>query len=77
MYVVGVPGRYGVRFHSANLFGDKEKGWLCQLEGCVSLGEKIGHLEGQKAILISVSAIRKFETLVSPNKFILEIKNEA
>lgn len=76
MYEVKVPGRVGVRIHSANFMGEPHPPRLKQLEGCVSLGEKIGVMEGQKAIFVSRPAIEKFEKRMGGLPFILEVKNE-
>ena len=69
----GVPGRSGVLVHSANFMGDASLGWRCQLAGCVALGERLGLMDGQRAILISAPAVRQFETLMQHKPFILEI----
>lgn len=74
MYVLeGVPKRAGIRIHSANFCGDKEKGYKKQLHGCIALGEKRGKIDGQKAVLLSVSAIRRFEKHMNGENFTLEI----
>lgn len=74
MYLVDhVPNRAGVRQHAANLMGDKDKGYKAQLNGCIALGEKLGWIEGQKAILISAPAIYNFERLLNGQPFELEI----
>lgn len=75
MYLVQNSTRVGVRFHPANLMGDKEKKFMAQLNGCIALGEKLGTIEKQKALLVSAPAIRKFETLMNKLPFELEIKN--
>lgn len=76
MYLVlNVDGRDGIRLHSANLMGDSDKGYRCQLNGCIALGEKLGTIEGQKALLISRPAITKLENLMERKDFILEVKN--
>jgi hypothetical protein len=76
MYEIGpVDGRSGIRIHSANLMGDSKMGYRTQLHGCVALGEKLGWLDGQKAVLLSVTAIRHFETYMAGKPFDLEIRN--
>lgn len=76
MYLVsGVNNRSGIRIHSANLMGAKDLGYRCQLNGCISLGERLGVIEGQKAILVSSPAVRRFESLMNGQNFILEIIN--
>lgn len=71
--VLNVKDRAGIRIHAANLGGDKALGFRSQINGCISLGEKIGFIEGQKALLVSVSAIRRFETIMDGKPFELEI----
>ncbi len=72
--ILGVPGRAGIRIHSANFGGDDRKGWKKQLAGCVALGERVGVMDGQKAILVSKPAIRRFEVLLGRVEFILEVR---
>ena len=66
--------RAGILIHSASLAGDSAKGLKCQLNGCIALGEKIGWIDGQKALLVSRPAVSRFEA-ESPKTFILEIRN--
>ena len=66
-------GRSGIRIHPANLMGDRQKKYIRQLEGCIALGEKIGWLKKQKAILISRPAVRRFEAWAAGETFKLEI----
>jgi len=74
MFLVdGVPDRAGIRIHAANLMGDVTLGYKAQLNGCIALGEKLGSIDGQKAVLLSVPAIRKFEKLMGGKPFELEI----
>jgi hypothetical protein len=73
-YHVKVPERTVIEIHPANLMGKKSKGLLCQLNGCIALGEKIGVMEGQKSLFISAPAIRKFETLMGGQAFLLGVK---
>lgn len=61
-----VPDRSGIRIHPANL--------ARQLNGCVALGEKLGWMDGVKAVLLSVSAVRKLEEEMGRKPFNLEIK---
>lgn len=76
MYLVGpVEKRSGIRKHSANLMGDRALGFKAQLNGCIALGEKLGWIEGQKALLLSAPAMRRFEKKMKYETFILEIRN--
>lgn len=76
MYLVGpVDRRTGIRIHAANLMGDAKKGYKCQLNGCIALGEKLGWIGKQKAVLVSRPAIRRLEKLTEGKPFQLEIIN--
>ena len=74
MYLVdSVPSRAGIRIHSANFMGDKSCGLKSQLHGCIALGEKLGVMDGQKAVLLSACAVRKLEAAMARKPFELEI----
>lgn len=70
-----VPQRSGVLLHPANLMGDKTKGFVAQLEGCIAPGEKLGAINGQAAVLVSRPALRRFEAAMNRQPFILEVRN--
>lgn len=72
--LAGVPNRTGIRIHSANFMGDDSKGFKRQLNGCISLGEKLGVMDGQRALLVSSPAVRRFQDLMKGQPFELEIK---
>jgi hypothetical protein len=74
--ILGVPGRGGIRRHSSNLMGDESKGYIAQLRGCISLGEKVGTMRGQKALLISRPAINTFETVLQHQAFLLKVADQ-
>lgn len=75
MYLLlGTEPRAGIREHSANLMGNKLKGYRAQLNGCIALGERLGWLDGQKAVLLSRPAVRRFEEYMEHEPFILEIR---
>lgn len=74
MYLVdSVPSRAGIRIHSANFMGDRSCGLKCQLYGCIALGERLGVMDGQKAVLLSACAVRKLEAAMGRQPFELEI----
>lgn len=76
MYLVGpVTGRSGIRIHPANFMGDRSLGFKWQLNGCISLGQRLGRLAGQKALLISRPAVRQFEQHAEGQVFTLEVQN--
>lgn len=68
-----VPGRSGILIHSANWAGDKSKGWISQLEGCIALGMHMElmtpqppqfpeNAKPQFGVVASVSAVELFMT---------------
>lgn len=74
MYLVApVIGRAGIRIHAANLMGAPP--FRAQLNGCLALGERLGTIDGQKALLLSRPAVGRFERLLSGRTFELEIIN--
>lgn len=75
MYLLlGTAPRVGIRAHAANLMGDAAQGWRAQLNGCIALGERLGWLDGQKALLLSAPAVRRFEAQLGHRPFLLEIR---
>lgn len=75
MYLLlGTDPRAGIREHSANFMGDESKGFRRQLNGCIALGERLGWMDGQKALLLSAPAVRRFESFMGKRPFLLEIR---
>lgn len=75
MYLLlGTEPRAGIREHSANLMGNREMGFKAQLNGCIAFGERLGWIEGQKALLLSAPAVRRFEEHMGYKPFTLEIR---
>lgn len=64
--VLDTSPREGIRIHAANL--------PTQLEGCIGLGLRQGWIDGKKAVLVSLPAIRQFEAEM-PDEFELEVRN--
>lgn len=76
LYLLGpTDPRAGIRIHPANLMGDAEKGFRSQLNGCIALGERLGHMDGQKALLLSQPAVRRLESYFGGKPFGLEIRD--
>lgn len=71
--VLNVPQRSAIRKHSANLMGDSTLGFKAQLNGCIALGEKLGYIDKQKALLLSAPAMRRFENFMERKPFLLEV----
>lgn len=73
--VLNTAPRAGIRKHAANLMGDVSLGFRAQLNGCIALGERVGWIDRQKAVLLSAPAMRRFESHMGTSAFILEIRN--
>lgn len=73
--IIGVPGRSGIRIHGGNFAGDVSLGYQSHSLGCPLLGERVGVMSGQRAVMASRSAVAKFEKHMAGRPFILEIKN--
>jgi hypothetical protein len=65
-HIAPVPGRSGIRIHPANL--------VSQLQGCIALGEKVGYMDGKRALLLSHPAVRRFTELYQGKPLCLIIK---
>lgn len=65
--ITSVPGRAGVRIHSAN--------YVSQLRGCIALGDAHKDLngDGQSDVVHSGDTVKKFEALMNYEDFELEI----
>lgn len=73
-HVENVPGRTNVEIHSANLMGDKDKGFQCQLLGCIAPGLTVGRIGMQKAVLSSRAALGELELDLGKQPFLLVIE---
>lgn len=65
--ILGVPNRAGIRIHSGNH-------WF-QIQGCILLGEAFSDInkDGQLDVVQSKDAIKRFESLVKKEPFVLAI----
>jgi len=72
-WVMKVYNRTYILIHSGNWAGDKEKGLNTHTNGCILLGEKRGYLAGQRAVLLSRKAIRRFMDKLDGEDFKLTI----
>lgn len=74
MYLIApVNSRTGIRIHPANRMGDTSLGFVSEMHGCISLGEKLGWIDKQKSVLLSMPAVRRFEKYMNYETFILEV----
>lgn len=74
-HVENVPNRTHILLHHGNFAGNKSNGYRTHSAGCILLGSKAGRLSGQKAVLSSRTARRKFENAMNWKPFELEIIN--
>jgi len=72
-WVMKVEDRSYILIHSGNWAGDSEKGLNTHTNGCILLGEKRGYLAGQRAVLLSRKAIRRFMNKLDGEDFKLTI----
>ncbi len=73
--VTGVSGRSHILIHSGNYAGDVDKGYRSHVQGCILLGNRTGHLAGQRGVLVSRPAVSEFMSRLSGQPFTLEVKN--
>ncbi|MGE4298920.1 MAG: DUF5675 family protein [Desulfovibrionaceae bacterium] len=73
-WVMEVAGRSWVLIHSGNLAGDVTKGLKSHVEGCILLGKAMGVLEGQRAVLSSRLAVRRFMACMAGRPFKLIVQ---
>lgn len=69
-----VPGRSDILIHKGNFAADEGHG-KSDIEGCILLGNAIGEIAGQKALLSSKDAVARFESEMEGHPFILEIQS--
>jgi len=79
-HVLGVQGRSYIMIHPANLAGDEALGYQTQLQGCITLGKKLGVITNkfgkkQRCVLNSGIAIREFMLYLDNKDFNLRIVN--
>lgn len=69
--IMNVPGRAGIRIHSANYF--------FQLLGCIALGDSLKDLnmDQQLDVVHSGATVKKFAEIMEYKDFMLEIKSAA
>lgn len=75
--VLDVPDRSAILIHWGN-FAGRVQTWDSNVEGCIELGEKAGHMVNtkgsmQQCVLSSRPAVRRFMEAVNADEFDLEI----
>jgi hypothetical protein len=67
-HIQNVPNRSYILIHSGNFAGDVTKGFKTHAQGCVLLGQRMGDLGGQRAVLASRNTVRRFNALLMGKK---------
>ena len=75
-HLADVPGRTGILIHRGN-FGADEGHGKTDTEGCILLGNAIGEIAGQRALLSSKDAVARFESEMEGEPFELEIESSS
>jgi hypothetical protein len=71
--VQNVPGRTHILIHAGNWAGQIPQR-KTHVQGCILLGERMGSLSGQRAVLLSRPAVRRFMAAMQGRPFELEVK---
>lgn len=79
-HVENVPNRSYILIHPANFAGDTEKGWQTHLQGCITLGKRVGRAinkfgKRQKCVFLSRQAITEMMDYLNDRPFILKIED--
>jgi len=72
-HIKDVPDRTAILIHTGNLCGNKEKGFISHVLGCIIVGMKRGKLGGQQAVLLSRMALGKLREIAGRESFELKI----
>lgn len=73
--IEGVAGRSNVLIHAGNVAGDTSKGFASDVLGCVLLGQQLGTLRGQLALLVSRPAVSALQREAGGEPFTLEVRS--
>ena len=73
-HIIGVPNREAILIHIGNLCGDKKKGYITHVLGCIIVGIRRGTIRKQEAILLSCVAMNKLRDLIGKKSFVLKIE---
>ena len=71
-----VPERGAILIHEGNMCGDVELGLKSDVQGCILLGMRHGHLAGQAAVIASQMGLGKFYDVMDGQPFMLTIVND-
>jgi hypothetical protein len=59
LHICDVPGRVGILIHQGNFCGDARIGFRSNVLGCVLVGDRLGVISGQEAVLNSTATLRR------------------
>lgn len=74
-HVRDVEGRSYILIHAANLAGDIEKGKKTHLKGCITLGDRLGWIGDQRAVLNSRATVTRFQSQLDWQPFTLVVED--
>lgn len=74
-WVSDVPERSLILIHSGNFAGDPTVGLKSHTMGCILLGDRVGYLGDQRAILNSRVIVRRFMEHMNYEPFVLLVKD--
>jgi len=75
-WVKNVPNRSSILIHSGNWAGDIAKGYKSHVQGCILVGQKMGWLLNQRAILNSAPARSELLRVLEEKSFTLDIREK-
>jgi hypothetical protein len=72
--LLDVPGRSSILIHNGCFAGNKEKGYKTHSAGCLIIGNYVGRIGNQKAVLSSRVGLREFVSYMNNEIFLLSIE---
>ena len=75
-WVRNVPNRSSILIHSGNWGGDVAKGYKSHIQGCILVGQKMGWIQKQRAILFSAPARSEMLRALQEKDFTLDIREK-
>jgi hypothetical protein len=72
-HVENVPGRTGIEIHAANFMGDRDKGYVSDLLGCIAPGREVRKVGRQAELFFSRDTLHALEKNLGCQEFELTI----
>ena len=72
----GVPKRTEILIHPFNHAGDVTRGYHCESEGCIALGQGIGYIYGQLGVIGSMHAEEQMHIAYEEADLIIDISHQ-